>query len=270
MIKLLALAALLAACHHDGHGHHGEAARIPTTTATPMTEVGIAVPIAAGKTAAWRASIEELTGPRYAEYAASRQRFGLTAQATFLQRTPMGDFAVIHMTGPDVHASFHAMSSSRDAWDVKWRELTRDLHGVDFGQGERVMPQVTPLFSTGPDLDGGPPFMFLAPLGVGGAERMRAVAAEMMGPRHDAYVAARAKIGVRREATFLESTALGDAVVVFWRADDPAAALRLLAASTDPLDVWLRNQARQAHPIPLETVTAIAGSNALIGEWPHH
>lgn len=269
MIKLLALAAFLTACHH-GHDHQGAGARrAQLTPTTPMTEVGIAVPIAAGKTAAWRASIEELTGPRYAEYAASRQRFGLTAQATFLQRTPMGDFAVIHMTGPDVHASFHAMSSSRDEWDVKWRELTRDLHGMDFGEGERVTPQVMPLFSTGPDLESGTQFMFLAPLGAGGAERMRAVAAEMMGPRHDAYVAARAKLGIRREATFLESTAMGDAVVVFWRADDPAASLRQLAASTDPLDVWLRDQVRQVHPIPLETVTTIAGRNALIGEWPH-
>src|ERR1044071_8227343 len=106
------LAPLTTACQH---GHARPHAGAP---GGPVKEIGIAIPIAPGKTEDWRTAIQELTGPRYAEYEASRKRFGLTSQTTFLQRTPMGDFAVIHMTGPDVHASFHAMSESRDKWDV--------------------------------------------------------------------------------------------------------------------------------------------------------
>ena len=92
----LSLAALvtLAACHA---AHH------TPPPAAPLTEAAIAVPIAPGKTAAWQAALEDLLGPRYAEYDASRRRYGLTSQTTFLQRTPMGDFAVIHLTGEVAH-----------------------------------------------------------------------------------------------------------------------------------------------------------------------
>lgn len=267
---LLLLAALpLAACH-DGHG---SAPPTPTTSVkseAPMTEVGIAVPIAPGKTATWRQLIEDLTGPRYAEYEASRKRFALTAQTTFLQQTPMGDFAVIHLTGPDVHASFHAMTSSPAEWDVKWRELTTDVHGIDFNKGERVFPKVSFAYS----MESGDPtntqqFMFIAPLGKDGARRLRAVAQDLMGPRHGEYVRARANLGIRREAVFLESTAMGDAAVFYWLADDPKASLRRLASSTDPFDAWLRGEAEQIHPIPLAQIVEIASRNELVGEYPH-
>jgi hypothetical protein len=238
------------------------------TQEAPMTEVGIAVPIAPGKTEAWRRSIEELTGPRYAEYESSRKRFGLTSQTTFLQRTPMGDFAVIHLSGPDVHASFHTMSTSEDDWDVKWRDLTLDLHGVDFAKGEKVLPKVMPAFATDDAQVAGEPFMFLAPLGPDGRQRLGEIAKAVMGPRHDDYVRARRQIGVQREAVFLESTSMGDAAVFYWVADDPVASLKRLAASMEPFDQWMRGQAEKAHPISLAAITAIASSNALIGRYP--
>lgn len=256
---LIALLVSLTACHH-GHGHGS----LP-----PLSEVAIAVPIAPGKTAAWRAAIEELTGPRYAEYEASRKRFGVTAQATFLQQTPMGDFAVIHLTAPDVYAAFHAMSTSQDPWDVKWREMTTDLHGIDFARGERVTPQVTLAYSMDSGTTGGQPFMFLAPLGAGGADRLRAIATELNGPRHADYVRARAAAGIRRELVFLETTAMGDAAVFYWLADDPQASLASLAASTDSFDVWLRDEMTTAHPIEPAQIGEIASHNVLVGEYPH-
>jgi hypothetical protein len=272
---LLVVSAVLPACH-GGHvpapaaeaPAAGAPAPAPRTDAV-LSEAAIAVPIAPGKTAAWQAALEELLGPRYAEYEASRRRFGLTSQTTFLQQTPMGDFAVIHLTGPDVHASFHAMSSSQDRWDVKWRELTLNLHGVDFARGERVMPKVAPAYSMdGGAASGGQPFMFIAPLGAGGAERLAAISREVMGARHADYARARARIGVRREAVFLESTAMGDAAVFYWVADDPVGSLGKLAASTDPFDLWLRGEAEQAHPIPLAQIASIASKNRLIAQYP--
>ena len=269
-LALLAVILALPACH-DGHGS-GRASE-PAITApaqtTPMTEIGIAVPIAPGKTAAWQSALEVLLGPRYAEYESSRKRFGLTSQTTFLQRTPMGDFALIHLTGPDVHASFHAMSSSKDTWDVKWRELTLDLHGMDFAKGERVLPKVVPAFSmeTG-DTAGAKQFMFLAPLAPGAADRIRAMTGSVMGARHAEYVRARAAIGVRREAVFLESTSMGGAIVVYWLTDDPAESLKQLAVSIDPFDRWLRGEAEKLHPIPLAAIATIASSNTLIAQYP--
>ena len=268
---LLAAIAAFPACHDGLHGSSPTPESVTTVPAPkePMTEIAIAVPIAPGKTAAWRSALDQLLGPRYAEYESSRQRFGLTSQTTFLQKTPMGDFALIHLTGPDVHASFHAMSSSREPWDVKWRELTLDLHGMDFARGERVLPKVVPAFSMeAGETAGAKPFMFLAPLAPGAADQIRAVAGDVMGPRHADYVRARAAIGVRREAVFLESTSMGDAIVVYWLADDPAASLKQLGSSTDPFDRWLRGEVEKLHPIPMDAITGIASGNTLIAQYP--
>jgi hypothetical protein len=262
----LALAFALAACHHDHH--HAVSPPPEAAAAAPLTEAAIAIPIAPGKTQAWEAALHELTGPRYSEYDTSRRRFGLTSQTTFLQKTPMGDFALIHMTGADVHASFHAMSTSQDPWDVKWRELTQSLHGVDFAKGERVTPVVEPLYSMDSGA-GGTPFMFLAPLGEDGAAKLRALVPELATTRHADYVHARAALGIHREAVFLETSAQGTAAVFYWTADDPVAALRAFAASRDPFDTWLRDQLAGVHPIPMDAIVQIASANTLVGQYPH-
>src|SRR5438445_798554 len=145
--SLLALAASAlgaTGCHHLAHhggshaGHDGPV----------LTEVALAIPIRGGQTAAWQGAIVELTGPRYSEYESSRRRMGVTSQTTFLQKTPMGDFALIHLTGPDVHKTFHIMSESQDPWDVRWRQMTQSLHGVDFARGEAAMPTIELAFAT--------------------------------------------------------------------------------------------------------------------------
>jgi hypothetical protein len=267
-ILLLSTLPLAAGCHGGRDSPHGA----HRTEAAPaaMTEAAIAMPIAPGKTEAWKAALESLTGPRYDEYEASRRRFGLTGQTTFLQRTPMGDLALIHLTGSDVHDSFHRMSNSTDAWDVQWRELTRDLHGVDFAQGERVLPHVEAAYSmdAGVSADS-QELLFAAPLGKDGAAALRALSRELMGARHDDYARARAAIGVEREAVFLETTALGDVAVFYWRGPDPRASLRRLAASSEPFDTWLRDAAAKLHPVPLDILTEIAAANTMVGQFPH-
>jgi alpha-beta hydrolase superfamily lysophospholipase len=89
-----------------------------------------------------------------------------------------------------------------------------------------------------------------------------------MGARQADYVRARTAIGVRREAVFLESTSMGDAIVVYWLADDPIATLEQLAVSSDPFDRWLRREIEQLHPIPLEAIVTIASRNTLIAQYP--
>jgi hypothetical protein len=229
------------------------------------------MPIRAGQTQAWQEALEDLTGPRYAEYETSRKRYGLASQTTFLQSTPMGDFALIHLTGADVLTSFHRMSGSQDPWDVEWRQLTRNLHGVDFAKGEAAFPAVEPGFSMqSGDLAGTRPFLFVAPLGPGNAAEFRAQAQTLMGERNAAYVKSRERIGVRREASFLQSTAMGHAVVFYWLAADPQASLARLLQSTDPFDRWLLQTARSAHPVPLETLFKTANANRLVASYPKH
>jgi hypothetical protein len=239
----------LTACHHGGH--HAPATPVTTSTA-PLTEAALAVPIAPGRTEAWKAALEDLLGPRYAEYDGSRKRYGLTSQTTFLQRTPMGDFAVIHMTGADVRASFHAMQTSQDPWDVKWRQMTSDLHGFDFKSGKKIEPDVEPAFAMDDGAAAGAQFMFLAPLGDVAA--FRAMARDLMGAGHADYARARAALGIHREVVFLEVTPRGAAAVFYWRADDPKRALDALAA--DP-------------SLPIGPIAPIARANTLIAQYPH-
>ena len=243
----LSIAALitLAACHSHSH-------TAPPAAAAPLAEAVIAVPIAPGRTAAWQAAIEDLTGPRYAEYESSRKRFGLTSQTTFLQRTPMGDFAVIHLTGADVRASFHAMQTSQDPWDVKWRQMTSDLHGFDFSTGKRVEPEVEPAFSFDDGSSSGAMFMFLAPLS--DVSRFRELSRGLVSDGHASYARDRAALGIHREVVFLETTPRGSAAVFFWRADDPLKALDALAA--DP-------------SLPIGPIAAIARANTLVAQYPH-
>lgn len=125
---VLASLASLGGCDHMRHRHAGD---------PHLTEAAIAIPIHAGQTEAWQQALAELTGPRYDEYDRSRRRMGLTSQTTFLQRSPRGDLALVHLTGPDIYATFDTMARSQDPWDVKWRALTQDLHGLDFAEGPR-------------------------------------------------------------------------------------------------------------------------------------
>lgn len=272
-VTLVALISTTLACHpmtQRMHGRHGgeptgDQSRSSSIQVAPLTEAGLAIPIREGQTEAWRAAIVELTGPRYAEYESSRKRFGLTSQTTFLQRTPMGDFAVIHLTGPDVHASFHQISTSKDPWDVDWRAMTMDLHGMDFAKGAAVMPKVELAFSTqSEDLTGTRPYMFIAP--VADVAAFRALAKEITGAKREDYVRSRARLGVAREAIFLETTGRGAVMVTYWLAKDPAASLARLSESNDTFDRWLKTAARDAHRMPLEQLPINA--NPLVGQYP--
>lgn len=259
-IYLMLAAVVAPACHHfDHHPHSSDVSAGP-----PLTEAALAIPIRAGQTDAWQRAIVELTGPRYSEYESSRQRMGLTSQTTFLQRTPMGDFALIHMTGPDIHRTFHVMSSSQDPWDVKWRELTQSLHGMDFAKGEAVMPTIEPAFSTGEDAEEGRPYMFMAP--VVDVAAFRAIARELNGPRRAEYLTSRQRWGVRREAVYLETAAMGTAMIVYWRASDPKASLAGMRGSSDPFDRWLRSAATGAHQMNPDELPIT--SNVLVGRYP--
>jgi hypothetical protein len=281
MRSLIALATALgltSACH-GGHGPAPSSTTSHTAYGSPadsqqehevVSELAIAVPIAPGKTEAWRRALENLVGPQYHDYDVSRRRYGLTSQTTFVQRTPMGDFALIHLTGPDVREAFHAMSNSQDPWDVEWRKLTLNLHGIDFAKGAQVFPRVEPLYSMeAGDLAGAKPFLFIAPVRHEAIDTLRELTREVMGPRKDEYMRARARIGVRREAVFLESSDWGDAAVIYWLADDPETSLRAFAGSSDPFDSWMRAKENGAYAVPLDVLTTIASKNALIAQYPH-
>ena len=73
-------------------------------------------------------------------------------------------------------------------------------------------------------------------------EQLFAFAKALTGERAAEYAAAQAS--VTSETWFLQSTPMGDFLIVYFEAPDPAAVFANLAASTDAFDIWFREQAQ--------------------------
>jgi hypothetical protein len=61
----------------------------------------------------------------------------------------------------------------------------------------------------------------------------------------------RARRGITREASWIQSTPVGDVAVVLLESDDLAASLFGLAMSDDPFDAWFRAHVQQVHGVDL-------------------
>lgn len=71
------------------------------------------------------------------------------------------------------------------------------------------------------------------------------------GDRAGGHHASRARHGITREATWIQSTPGGDVAIVLLESDDLAASLFGVATSDDPFDVWFRSHVRTVHGIDL-------------------
>jgi len=95
-----------------------------------MPMMAVAFPILPGKTAEWRAFMEEINGPRRAEFLDSRRRAGVR-ERTFLQPTPMGDLVIVTLEGDDPGHAFGQMMGAGDAFAAWFIEQASAVHGVD-------------------------------------------------------------------------------------------------------------------------------------------
>jgi hypothetical protein len=238
-----------------------------------ITQAAIAFPIKTGQTSNWRAAITELIGPRYAEYEASRTRYGLTRQTTVLQSTPMGDFAVIYMEGPDLDKTTQTMAKSPDQWDIAWRELTTGLHGANFNDPNALRIDEHLVLNTG-DLNaaesvGLQPMNFMIPIKPEGAKDLRRRLAQVMTEQPNEYRSARLAIGIDEEKVFLQNTAVGPALIVHWLAKDPAASLAALADSKDPFDLSFFGEFSAQHLVDTGFLKSMLAKNTLIADYPH-
>jgi hypothetical protein len=99
-----------------------------------MSLVAFAAPILPGKTDQWRRFIAELQGPRYNDFKASRERYGVH-ERTFLQQTPQGDVVIVTLEGDDPVSAFQSIASSQDPF-IRWFvQQVLDIHGFDLSQG---------------------------------------------------------------------------------------------------------------------------------------
>ena len=64
--------------------------------------------------------------------------------------------------------------------------------------------------------------------------------------------ASRSRLGISREAMYIQSAPAGDVAVVYWEAEDVEAVFKALATSDDPYDRWFRDHVREVHGINVE------------------
>jgi hypothetical protein len=115
-----------------------------TSSPTVTQTLAFAVPILPGKTDADRAAMESCRdGDRKADHAASRTRAGITRESVWIQSTPGGDVAVVVIEANDAGAAMGALASSQEPFDVWFRDVLKDVHGMDLSEGfpppEQVM-----------------------------------------------------------------------------------------------------------------------------------
>ena len=101
-----------------------------------MESVAISAPFVTGKTEVAREAMYScMHGERNAAYQASRARLGISREAVWIHQTPVGDVAVFYLEADDLRQALHGLASSTDPFDCWFRELTREIHGIDLEQG---------------------------------------------------------------------------------------------------------------------------------------
>ncbi len=74
--------------------------------------------------------------------------------------------------------------------------------------------------------------------------------AELNGPRHEEFVESRRRAGVH-ERTYLQSTPMGDLVIVTLEGDDPGRAFGQMMSATDAFTTWFMERAKAIHGVDL-------------------
>jgi hypothetical protein len=81
-------------------------------------------------------------------------------------------------------------------------------------------------------------------------ERFEKFIQELRGPKHGAFVESRQRLGVH-ERTFLQTTPMGDFVIVTIEGADPHGAFARFGQGTDDFTKWFMAEAKAIHGIDL-------------------
>ncbi len=88
------------------------------------------------------------------------------------------------------------------------------------------------------------------PILPGKTDEWRAWMAEVNGPRREEFDASRRSAGVH-ERTFLQSTPMGDLVIVTLEGDDPGRAFGKMLSADDAFSAWFAERALAIHGVDL-------------------
>ncbi len=100
------------------------------------------------------------------------------------------------------------------------------------------------------------------PILQGKLETWKRFVAELNGPRRAEHEASRRRMGIRREAAWLQEDP--PMCIVQIDADDPARASRELAESNDPFDRWFREQVMEIHGLDFRQAAGVPQNRLLL------
>lgn len=96
-----------------------------------MDQALFTLPILPGQTEAARAFLEDLNGPRQAQFAASNQRAGIVQETWAVQSTAQGDVLVHYCTGEDIGAAFAQVAASQEPFERWLKQQLQLTTGAD-------------------------------------------------------------------------------------------------------------------------------------------
>jgi hypothetical protein len=99
-----------------------------------MQSICLAVPILTGKSDSVRAMFKTVREERMKDYDRAQKNAGIEKEQDFLQVTPMGDMLLLYIESKDIQKTFMAIASSKDPFDLWFKEEMKKNTGVDFSQ----------------------------------------------------------------------------------------------------------------------------------------
>lgn len=89
----------------------------------------------------WRRLLQDLSGPRRAEFAESRRGLGISVEAVWLApKSAGGGVAVVYLETEDPARALRELTVSTTAFDSWYREEMRRLFSCNFERSTRVAP----------------------------------------------------------------------------------------------------------------------------------
>ncbi len=90
---------------------------------------------------------------------------------------------------------------------------------------------------------------FVAPALPGGTQNLKRLAHTLQSAKKPEVEDFYRRMKITREQWFIQATPQGEMVIVYMEGEDLACTFHTLAASEEPLDVWLKEQAMSVHGI---------------------
>lgn len=221
-----------------------------------MSRMALTFPVLPGKDARDIAN-EMKSRPR--EYEESRRRHGITMERAYLQHTPMGDYVTAYLEAEgDVLEAFGKLASSDLDIDRYMAKAAKEIHGADFTKPmPGPAPETVAAWFDSTAKRRGRGMALCAPLAPGATERARAFVADAY--HRDEFAASRRRLNVNGELLTLQSTPQGDIVGIYIEGDDPAKGNAGFAASTEPFDLWFKEELTKIFPPAVDFSKPVEG-----------